>query len=232
VNDPIRVLLIDDQPLVRRGMRAVLADAADMQVVSEARKPREAMRYMRGHAVDVAIVEIALADDTGLELVSDITSTYPDVNVLVCSVHDQPVLVERALQGGALGYILKLDDEELLVDAVRRVATGRVCVSMKVCWDLIEHSVVQGGDNHGDRAGEEPQGSVLARLSDRELEVFLMVGRGLTVQEIAERLHRSKKTIHSHRQNMKEKLNLSSNTELVHFATQWAMRKRGGTART
>jgi DNA-binding NarL/FixJ family response regulator len=195
-------------------LRQLLDSSPDLQVCSEAASVDQAIDVLTKQAVDVAIVDFSLADGTGLELIARLQATRPGLPVLVMSNHDEFVLAERALRAGARGYIAKREPLEVVLEAIRAVLAGRIHVSESIAQRILE-SV--GG---GALAAESPLGG----LTDRELQVFELVGRGLSTAEIAHRLRVSVKTIETYRANIKSKLGLSSASELVRYASSWTER--------
>ena len=168
-----------------------------------------AIRAIREAKPDVALVDISLKDADGIELVKELKSQGVETLVLVLSMHDEMLYAERALKAGARGYIMKREAPETLLGAIRRVLAGEVYVSPKMGGTLLQRMV-------GGRAAEAV--SPMERLTDRELEVFRMIGAGQTVKEIADKLCVSAKTVEAHREHIKEKLNLKTSAELLRFA--------------
>lgn len=216
-----RILLVDDQPIVRHGVKALLEQTLEFEVAAEARNASETLDAIRDERPNLIVLEIAIGDMAGLDLIRDVLAQDANARICVLSQREEPLLIERSLQAGALGYLTKRSDVAQILEGLATTAAGRVHVSQSLCQELIDHTVRGGEHEAGD--DESSTRSVLRHLSDRELEVFLMIGKGLNASEIADKLHRSVKTIHTHRANLKDKLHLSTNTELVHFATQWAM---------
>jgi DNA-binding NarL/FixJ family response regulator len=208
------VMLVDDHPIVRQGLSQLINQEADLFVVAEASSAREAMELLTKMTPDIAIVDILLDDRSGIELIKDIRSLYANLPILALSMHDEALYAERALRAGAKGYIMKQEATENVMNAIRKVLEGQVCVSDKMAARMLDQFV-------NAKPGEED--SPLGRLSDRELEVFTMIGRGLGTREIATRLYLSVKTVEAHREHIKEKLKLRSGTELMRMAVQYAL---------
>lgn len=207
-----RVFLVDDHPLMRRGLRMVLEAEHDLCVCGEAASAEEAIEKMPASNPDIVVVDISLPGISGLDLLKYIERDLPDVTTLVISRHDETLYAERAIRAGARGYIMKIEPPEIIVKAIHRVDSGAIYVSASINERLLQ-GIASGQQtfNH----------SPLEVLSDRELEVFEMTGRGLGTREIAKRLALSIKTIESYRARIKTKLNLSNAAELMQHAVQW-----------
>ncbi len=199
----IRVFIVDDHPLVRQGLAQICGEAEDSS---------SAMRGIEHTKPDAIIVDISLQGNNGLELIKNVKAINEHVPILVFSMHDESIYAQRALRAGAKGYVMKKESSEKIVDAIRRIIKGEIFVSPRVA-DQVLHQIVNGPAN----AAVSP----VDRLTDRELEVVQLIGRGLSTREIADSLHLSVKTIESHRAHVKEKLNLRNATELVQFSVQW-----------
>ena len=207
-----KVLIVDDHPLMRKGLALTLQTEGDMDIVGQCDSAEACMDMLDSINPDVAIVDISLPGMSGLELIKHLQVFKSDIKIVVVSRHDEALYAERAIRAGAKGYIMKLEAGEKLVKAVRRVLNGGIYVSE----DINERLLM--GMASGRRALAE---SPLEVLSDRELEVFELTGRGQGTREIAERLHLSVKTVESYRARIKEKLNLTSAAELMQHAVQW-----------
>jgi DNA-binding NarL/FixJ family response regulator len=208
----VRVLLVDDHPIVRQGLSQLVGQEPDMEVCGEAESASAALKAIAALKPTVAVVDLSLKQSSGLELIKDIKVRHPDLPVLVLSMHDESFYAERALRAGARGYMMKEEAAEKIRDGIRRVAGGEVYVSDAMASRLLSTLV----------SGPRPLGGSGADLlSDRELEVFELIGRGVATRTIAAQLHLSIKTIESHRANIKRKLNLQSATELMQRAMQW-----------
>ena len=208
-----RVFLVDDHPIVRYGFAQLLATAPDIEVCGQAADARAALDALVATAPHVLIVDVSLGATNGIDLIRDIKERLPNAFVLVVSMHDEHLYAERALRAGASGYIMKHEATDAIVRAIRSVAAGGLFVSEAVTARLLQRAIA-GGATAG--------GSPLEALSDRELHVLELMGRGLATREIAEQLHISIKTVESYRARLKEKMNLRSGTELVRFAVRWA----------
>ncbi len=208
-----RVFLVDDHPVVREGLTALIDCEPDLHVCGAASSAEEALPAIRRLRPRVAIVDLSLDGRSGLELVAALRSACPGVAVLVLSVHDELLFAERCLQAGARGYLMKEQTIGEILAAVRQLLAGKVYLSGPMTERLLER--VAGG--------HPPTSSVpIAALSEREREVFLLIGRGLGTAEIAGRLNLSVKTIESHRIAIKQKLNLKTGMELVRCAVGWS----------
>lgn len=213
----IKVLLVDDHPVVRAGLGRLIDQQADMVVSGEAESASEALRVMADDEPTLAIVDISLKNSSGIELIKDIKVRHPDVPVLVLSMHDESFYAERVLRAGARGYVTKEEAASKVLEAIRRILAGEMYLSEKMASKMLT-VFVQGP--------REEEGSTVDRLSDRELEVFELIGSGLQTREIADKLHLSIKTIESHRANIKRKLGLENATELLQRAIQWVQIER------
>ena len=206
----VRVLLVDDHPIVRYGFSRLLASEPDLVVCAEAVDARTAIDAL-ATAPDVAVVDISLGATSGIDLIRDLKQRLPEVQVLVVSIHDELLYAERALRAGASGYVMKHEATDKIVRAIRAVAAGGTFVSEDISGRLVQR-VANGASST----------SPLDTLTDRELHVLRLLGSGLGTRAIAEQLHVSIKTVETYRARLKEKMNLRSGTELVHFAVRWA----------
>ena len=206
------ILLIDDHPLMRKGLAMTLEAESDMTVCKQAASAEEALELLETYIPDIAVVDISLPGMSGLEFIKHAHALHPKMRMIVVSRHDEALYAERAIRAGARGYVMKLEADTIIVDAIRRVLEGRIYVSPEINERLLL-GMLSGRD--------AMQRSPLEILSDRELEVFELTGRGVSTREIAERLHLSIKTVESYRARIKSKLDLSSATELLQQAVQW-----------
>jgi DNA-binding NarL/FixJ family response regulator len=212
----IRVVIVDDHPLVRRGLAETIASEPDMEVCGEAADGTEAMRLIDAVHPHVMIIDLSLRTGHGIDLIEQIKAHHDEIKMLVSSMHDESLFAERVLRAGAVGYLNKQEPAEKIVEAIRQVMRGEICLSPKMQNRLL-HAVV---------GGEPLDQNPIQNLSNRELEVFDMIGQGLTTKQIATKLHLSHKTIETHREKIKSKLNLSNANELSHRAVQWVLEKR------
>lgn len=207
-----KILIIDDHPLVRKGLAMTLDSDPNLSVCSQASDAKEGLKALEEEKPDLAIVDISLPGMSGLELIKHMHAMNPELLILVVSRHDESLYAERAIRAGARGYVMKLEASDVIMKAVRRVLNGNIYVSEEVNERLLM----------GMASGYKPLAQTpLEVLSDRELEVFELTGRGLGTRDIAEQLHLSVKTVESYRARIKTKLNLSNATELVMHAAQW-----------
>ena len=209
----IRVFVVDDHPIVRHGFVQLLAGEPDLELCGQAGDARAAVAAIAAAEPDVVIVDVSLGEASGIDLIGEIKQRLPRAAVLVVSMHDEQLYAERALRAGAGGYVMKHEATGSIVRAIRTVAAGGIFVSEAVSARLLQRLAARGG------AGD---GSPLGALSNRELHVLELIGRGLGTREIAEMLHISIKTVESYRARLKEKMNLRSGIELTRFAVQWA----------
>ncbi|MEP7246496.1 MAG: response regulator transcription factor [Gammaproteobacteria bacterium] len=217
-----RVLIVDDHPIVRQGLRLMIDLEPDLQVCGEAQSEREARAAIRELEPDVVIVDISLAQGDGLELVRDVHAHHSGLPMLVLSMHDELIYAERLLAAGASGYIMKHAASDLLLVALRRVLAGGTYLSDSLAQTL-ERMRGMGAGSGG------PSLDPLTRLSNRELQVLSLIGRGQSSREAADGLGLSVKTVETHRQGLKRKLNLATNAQLLQYAINWyANRSRSG----
>ncbi len=209
-----RILLVDDHPLVREGLTLRISRQPNLTVCGEASTLAEALQQFEQHRPDLVIVDITLKDGNGLDLIQRLKGRDPAVRILVLSMHDESVYAERALRAGARGYINKQEAREHVIDAILRVLEGKLYLSPAAQERLLTVA---------SRGPEELLRPAVATLTNRELEVFEAIGRGLTTSEIAKQLHLSIKTVETHRQRVKAKLNLTTSAELAREAVQWVV---------
>ncbi|HTC52383.1 MAG TPA: response regulator transcription factor [Steroidobacteraceae bacterium] len=208
--DRRRVLIVDDHPIVRHGLKTMIDAEPDLMVCGEAQSDREARAALRVVNPDVMIVDVSLAQGDGMDLVREVHAQRPQLPMLVLSMHDEAIYAERLLAAGARGYIMKEAAYDQLLVALRRVLGGGVYLS-----DAMSRRLGRDGDAADDLA--DPVG----RLSNRELQVLSLIGRGLSSRQAAESLNVSVKTVESHRQSLKRKLNLATNAQLLQYALKW-----------
>jgi len=210
--DKRTVLIVDDHPIVRQGLALLINQEKDLEVCGQAEDAHEAMQAIGRLDPDMVIVDIGLKDTSGIELIKDLKIQHPDLPVLTLSMYDEAVYGERALRAGARGYVMKQEATEKVVTAIRCVLAGEVYVSSGMAAKMVSKFV--GG---GTRAAGSPADS----LSDRELEVFRMIGEGFSTREMAEKLHLSVKTVETYRAHIKDKLGLEDANELLRSAIRW-----------
>ncbi|HEY2713479.1 MAG TPA: response regulator transcription factor [Chthoniobacterales bacterium] len=211
------ILLVDDHPLFRKGMMQLLDSQADLQVKAEAGNSGEALDAVRTCRFDLAVVDVGLRGGAnGIELTKSFKAEHPELPVLVVSMHDEALYAERALRAGARGYVMKREALDSILQAVRSVIAGEIYISPSMTKRMLFDHIHGGGEAR----------SAVERLSDRELEVFQLIGEGHDMHEIARELHLSKKTVEAHRANIKEKLGVASAREVVRYASQWVTQQR------
>jgi DNA-binding NarL/FixJ family response regulator len=212
MSQKIKVLLVDDHPLVREGLVNLISQQADLQICGEAGNEPQALELIRTVQPDVAIVDISLETGSGIELIKSIKAMFPAVTVLVLSMHDESLYAERALRAGARGYIMKREAAKKVIQAIRCVLAGQLYVSDKIVA-LMAEKFVEGR--------QSATASPIEQLSNRELEVFQLLGLGHNTRQIADHLHVGFKTVQAYCARIKEKLKLANATELLREAIRW-----------
>jgi len=212
----IKILVVDDHPIVRERLAELINQEADLNVCAEAEDSHAALAALQTATPDLAIVDITLKDTYGIELIKQIKERYPKLPILVLSMHDESLYGERALRAGAKGYLTKQEATKKVVPAIRKILAGDIFVSEKMAATIL-HKVANGASSDGD--------SPIDVLSNREMEVFQLLGEGLGVRKIAENLFVSVKTVEAHREHIKQKLDLKSSAELLRFAFQYVLEK-------
>ncbi len=210
------VFVVDDHPIIRQGLALLINREPDLTVCGEAEEMHSAISAIPNLRPDILIVDISLNGPDGLELLKNIRIRLPRLPVLILSMHDESIYAERALRAGANGYIMKQEATEKVLVALRRILSGEIYVSPRIANSMLQHYV------HG--ANPSPQSSI-SELTDRELEVFRLIGEGHGTRQIAEALHLSVKTVESYQAHIKEKLCLRSARELVQHAVEWNVRE-------
>lgn len=206
------ILIVDDHPIVRQGLAELINHEEDLAVCGQAEDAHQAMKVVKELKPDMTIVDISLKETSGMELIKDIKAQFPNLPTLVLSMHDESLYAERALRAGARGYIMKAEATEKVILAIRTILSGQIYISEKMASKMMQKLV--GGST-------EISASPVERLSDRELEVFQLIGKGFGTRQISERLYLSIKTIETYRAHIKEKLNLADAAELLQYAIQW-----------
>ncbi len=206
-----QIFLVDDHPLVREWLTNLVNQQPDLAVCGEAEDAAQALRAIDKLGPDVAIVDLSLKSASGLELIKDLKLRHPEVRVLVLSMHDEFLYAERALRAGARGYIMKRETAKKVIDAIRQVIAGELCLSEKFAA-LMARKFLEGGPGSG---------SPIELLSDRELEVFQLFGQGYDTRRIATALSVNFKTVQSYCARIKEKLRLENATALLREAIRW-----------
>lgn len=220
-DDRVGVLIVDDHPLVRQGLAMLINKSPDLRVMGQAADTQGALALMAEHEPEVAVVDLSLAGGSGLDLLKEIGRRHPSVLTLVLTMHDELFYAERALRAGARGYVMKGEETDEVIEAIRQVRKGEIYVSEHLRSTLVQRAA---------EPGPNAPSSAVESLSDRELEVFELVGRGQPTREIAKQLSVSVKTVETHRHRIKEKLGLRSGTEMVRYAIRWVEREAGSPA--
>jgi DNA-binding NarL/FixJ family response regulator len=206
-------MLVDDHPLVRKGLAALISDAGKLEVCGQAESGESALGMLDDCKPHLIVVDVTLPGINGVDLIKRIRARNATVRILVASMHDESLFAERCLRAGANGYINKESATQDVLEAVNKVLDGEVYLSAEMTSRMLKNAV-------GGQLGEK---STLEKLSDRELEVFALIGKGLPTREIADRLHLSVKTIETHRDHVRQKLGINSSTELMRHAIQWVL---------
>jgi DNA-binding NarL/FixJ family response regulator len=207
-----QVLIVDDHPMMRQGLAQLINHEPDLSACGEADTVAQALKLINAAKPDLVLADISLPDRNGLELIKDAQALHPGLPVLVVSMHDESLYAERVLRAGGRGYIMKQEGGKLLMQAIRHVLSGQIYVSAKMSAKILE--IFSG---HRADVAHSP----VERLSDREFEVFQLIGQGKGTRQIAEHLHLSIKTVEVHRANIKHKLELEHGTDLVRYAIRW-----------
>jgi DNA-binding NarL/FixJ family response regulator len=206
------IVIVDDHPIVRKGFAQLINRESDLETVGEAEDAASAAQVVEETAPDLILIDLSLKESDGLELVKHFASSVPDIKMLVISLHDEKVYAERALRAGARGYIMKSEATEKVMTAIRSVLNGDIYLSDSMRERFIANYA-------GGRGAQSSDG--IEELSDREFEVFRLIGEGLETREIAGNLNLSVKTIETYKSHLKSKLNANSSTELIQRAVEW-----------
>ena len=207
-----KIIIVDDHPIVRQGLAALINQQEDMAVCAQAADGREAMEQIGKLKPDLVTIDLTLGDSGGLELIKNIKSRHPNLPMLIISIHDESLYAERVLRAGARGYIMKQEATEKVTEAIGKVLAGQVYISECMSERIVRSFL------GGSAKGRSP---AVGNLSDRELEVFRLIGQGYGTRKIAEILHLSIKTIETYRAHIKEKLDLNNAARLLQYAVQW-----------
>lgn len=214
---PARVLIVDDHPAVREALQLWVSRHADLQACGEAATGQEALQLIETTRPDIAVVDLHIKHESGLELIKRIRSRHPNLPILVWSMLNESAYAERVLRAGAQGYVNKEQAAEQIITAIYRVLDGKCYLSEPTAERLLRRTIQ--GRGRSDIA-EKP---LVDQLSDRELEAFEWIGRGLDTQEVAKRMHVSAKTVETYRARIKEKLGIDRHGELVRQAVEWVL---------
>jgi DNA-binding NarL/FixJ family response regulator len=211
---PVRILIVDDHPLMRAGLAARISDEPHLEVCGQVEDAPSALEAVKLTSPHLAIIDLALKKGHGLDLVKDIKTRFPQVRMLVLSAYQESLFAERALRAGAMGYLNKQETGEKIFEAVRTILDGRLYVSAEIAQRLMDQAIGAGSSESGDP---------VSRLSDRELEVFQLIGRGMTSAAIARELHLSTHTIDTHREKIRHKLGVRNSSALMQRAVEWVL---------
>jgi len=212
-----RIVVVDDHPIVRQGFVLLINQEADLEVVGQAEDPSAALTIISATKPDLVLVDLSLKNGDGLEMIKDLSRLYPELLMLAVSLHDENVYAERALRAGAKGYIMKSEATDSVMIAIRPVLSGGFFLSGKMNERLLIRLTA---------AGKQDTIDPMARLSDREFEVFQLIGQGYDTRLIAESLCLSIKTIETYKSHLKTKLDLKNSTELMQRAVEWSVKHR------
>ena len=207
-----RILIVDDHPLVRTGFAQLIGDTPDLEVCGEASDMAEGLKQVEALKPDLAIIDLSLAGGSGLDLIKHIKARDYSTLMLVASMHDETLYAERVLAAGARGYVNKQEAQDKIILAIRQVLGGKVYLSERMTERLLA-GMVSGSNNKRD----------IDALSNRELQIFDLIGQGMSVSKMAKHLNLSVKTIETHQTHIKKKLGLSSVHELTHRAIRWLL---------
>jgi len=210
--DTIEIIIVEDHPIFRMGMKELINNEKDMAVVGDAENVTGALRRIEETQPHIVIVDLSLKESNGIELVKEIHTNHKKISSLVLSMHDESLHAERCILAGARGYIMKQEASESVVTAIRRIMSGSIYVSPNIMSNILNKF-----QNQPDLIHESP----LKRLTDRELEIFQLIGKGLSSRQIAVQLTISAKTVGTYRERIKEKLSLKHGGELVRHAVIW-----------
>jgi DNA-binding NarL/FixJ family response regulator len=209
-----RILIVDDHPLVREGLIGLISAQPDFVVCGEAAGVTEALGLVATTMPDAAIIDLRLSDGAGIELIKELKARFPSVKLLVLSMQDESLFAERSLRAGALGFVSKQEASRTIVQAVRTVLAGKLYLSPNLTELVVQRAFVSGAD-----VSRPP----VEQFTDREMEVFELIGHGLSSRQIGVRLGISPKTVETYREHIKEKLQLATGTELTRYAVQWVL---------
>lgn len=211
-SDAHSIVLVDDHPIMRQGLRVLIETRPQFKVIGEASTASEGLEMIISKSPDLAIVDLSLPDRGGLELIKDIRAASPETITLVLSMHEESYYVDRVLKAGARGYVMKQEASDKLLQAIEKVLNGEIAISPAMSSRLI--AIFSG-------ALPDKNPNPVHLLTDREMEVFLKLGEGLAIRQIADALNISTKTAEVHRSNIKSKLGFNKSSEVVHYAIRW-----------
>ena len=210
----VKIVIVDDHPIVREGLAARIMRQPDLEVCGEAEDVADALELIKTIQPDLVIVDLSLKSGQGIDLIKKVKARWEHTKMLVSSMYDESLYAERALRAGAMGYINKQEMSEKIIDGIRQVLEGKIFLSPLMTERLLQRAV-----------GSAPQltQSPIETLTDRELEIFKMIGKGMTTRQIAGDLHLSVKTVETHRENIKGKIDVPNSAELGRAAVQWVL---------
>jgi DNA-binding NarL/FixJ family response regulator len=211
-------LLVDDHPITRQGLRVLFNQQTDLEICGEADDGALGFELACTLKPDIIIIDVSLKSQSGIELVKNIKARVPDARMLVLSMHDENVYAERAMRAGAMGYAMKHEDSERLIEAVRIIVRGGIHLSAAMKEKMLHRYVNKRGD---------PAEFSIDTLSDREMEVLQAIGNGFSSREVAKKLNLSTKTIDSYREHLKKKLNLDTGADVVRYAIEYVRNSNG-----
>ncbi len=213
----VNIMIVDDHPLIRRGLRNILESEKDFVVCSEASNASDAIRIINDSKPRIVIVDISLEGTTnGIELVKAIKERYPDTAMLVLSMHEESIYAERAIRAGAFGYVMKKEADDNIVNAIRTIIAGDLYLSNSLSKNIVQKLL------HGINGDEREPENI---LTDRELEIFIMIGNGISTREISSRLNLSINTVETHRRHIRKKMQFDGLSELMKYAVRWVFVK-------
>ncbi len=215
-----RILIVDDHQIVRTGLKRLIDGEPGLVVCCEAGNAQEALEHLENNKPDLMILDISLNGIDGIELTKSVSKRFPEVLILIFSMHDESLFAERCLHAGAHGYIMKQNETDKLIEAIHKILAGNIYLSEE-CQSLLLKKITRG-----ERSREY---SIVEELSDREWIVFELIGKGYGTKQIAERLSLGIKTIETHKEKIKKKLNLKNAAELAQKAAYWTLPPNRGT---
>ncbi len=212
-----KILIVDDHAVLREGLAMLINSQPDMEICCQASDATGAFEALTTKTHEMAIIDISLNGINGIELTKQIISTYPQIKVLILSMHEENIFAERALHAGARGYIMKSEEASEILTAIREVLNDKIYLSENMKNEIMQNLFVGSNSSEDER---------LRQLSDRELEVLMKIATGLTNKQVANELSLSVKTVETHKENIKKKLRLANITELQRFANEWYQKAR------
>jgi DNA-binding NarL/FixJ family response regulator len=215
MNSPKNILIVDDHPIVRRGFIQLINQEPDLVITCEAESTNEAIQQVEKNDLDFVIVDISLKNSNGIDLIKHLTEHYGHIPILVVSMHDESLYAERSIRAGAKGYLMKQEADEAVVKAIRHILRGGIYLN-----DRIKEKILINLSSKKRKNQQTP----MSILSDRELEVFQLIGEGFGTRQISEQLNVSVKTIESYRARIKDKLQIESGIELIQKAVLWVQK--------